>query len=144
MAEDPGVHVAAHAMARSHLRASDTDREQVIDSLKDAFAQGRLSLDELVMRAARALRSRTYAELATITADIPAVLIRNHPEPVRAPTRKAINTRAVAWTAGVIIALPSLWAVFLTYYGGFIVLVLLGFVVSALVPTTERNPSGPW
>jgi hypothetical protein len=41
-------------------------------SLKDAFAQGRLTRDEFGARAGRALDARTGAELAALTADIPA------------------------------------------------------------------------
>ena len=37
---DPG---GVWAAGRGHLRASDADRERVIDALKDAFAQGRLA-----------------------------------------------------------------------------------------------------
>ena len=55
-----------------HFLASDADREQVIDTLKTAFVQGRLTKDELDARAGQAFASRTYAELATVTADIPA------------------------------------------------------------------------
>jgi len=54
------------------LRASHADREQVIEVLKDAFVQGRLTRHELDSRMGQALASRTYAELAAVTADIPA------------------------------------------------------------------------
>ena len=53
--------------------ASHADREQVIDTLKAAFTEGRLTKDELEGRVAWAAGSRTYAELATVTADIPVV-----------------------------------------------------------------------
>jgi hypothetical protein len=59
----------AHFLGR--FRASDADREQVIDTLKVAFVQGRLTRDELDVRAGQTFASRTYAELAAITADIP-------------------------------------------------------------------------
>jgi Domain of unknown function (DUF1707) len=57
---------------RGHLRAAHADRERVIEALKAAFAQGRLDTDELDDRVGRAFASRTYAELAALTADIPA------------------------------------------------------------------------
>lgn len=69
--------------ARGRLRASDADREQVIDVLKVAFAQGRLTRDDLDLRAAQAFISRTYAELAAVTADISVSLVAV--KPVRAP-----------------------------------------------------------
>lgn len=41
--------------------------------LKVAFTQGRLTKDDLDLRAAQAFISRTYAELAAVTADIPDI-----------------------------------------------------------------------
>jgi hypothetical protein len=46
----------------------------VVGTLKAAFVQGRLTRDELDLRVGQALASRTYAELAALTADIPAGL----------------------------------------------------------------------
>ena len=59
---------------RGHMRAAQADREQAITALKAAYAQGRLTKDELEARAGQAFASRTYAELAALTADIPADL----------------------------------------------------------------------
>jgi hypothetical protein len=55
-----------------NLRASTADRERVIDVLKAAFAEGRLDQEECEQRAGQALSARTYGELATLTADLPA------------------------------------------------------------------------
>ena len=85
MTAGPGDQGAADAAARGHLRASHADREQVINVLKAAFVQGRLAKDELHARVDQTFASRTYAELAAITADLPAGLAR--PEPVRRPAR---------------------------------------------------------
>jgi len=63
--------MAAGAAGRRPMRASDADREQAIEVLKDAFAHGQLTKDELVARAGRALAARTCARLAALTADIP-------------------------------------------------------------------------
>ena len=138
MAAGPGDQMAA-AKGSGHIRASDADREQVIDALKDAFVQGRLTKDELSVRAGRALVSRTYAELTAITADvvsIPAWLTEARPrKPDRAPARKPVNKKAVAWATCMIVLPPTVWAAFLTYSGGFIVLLLFAF--AGLVATTE-------
>ncbi|HEV2933807.1 MAG TPA: DUF1707 domain-containing protein [Streptosporangiaceae bacterium] len=56
---------------RGHLRAAHADREHTIAALKAAFVQGRLNKDELDARAGQAFASRTYAELAALTADLP-------------------------------------------------------------------------
>jgi hypothetical protein len=42
----PGDQKAAAAAGRGHLRASHADREQMIDALKVAFVQGRLTKAE--------------------------------------------------------------------------------------------------
>ena len=81
-------------MATAALRAARADRERVIDLLKAAFAQGRLDSDEFDARIGWALASRTYAELAAVTADIPAELVGALPRrpPVRARRRIPFNT----------------------------------------------------
>jgi hypothetical protein len=56
---------------RDQIRAGHADREQVIETLKTAFVDGRLTKDELDVRAGRALAARTYADLAALTTDIP-------------------------------------------------------------------------
>lgn len=56
-----------------HLRASDLDREHVIHVLTDHTATGRLSLDEFAARVDVVNRSKTYGELAAVTADLPLV-----------------------------------------------------------------------
>jgi hypothetical protein len=55
-----------------YLRASDADRERVIDTLKVAFIQGRLTKGELDVELGHALAARTYAELGAVIAGIPA------------------------------------------------------------------------
>jgi Domain of unknown function (DUF1707) len=58
---------------RSHhsLRASDADRDAVVDRLREAAGEGRLEPDELEQRVDGALRARTYGELAEFLADLP-------------------------------------------------------------------------
>jgi DUF1707 SHOCT-like domain len=80
----PGDQGAADA-TRGYLRASHADREHVINVLKAAFVQGRLTRDELDARVDQTFAARTYAELAALTADLPAGLAR--PEPVGKPAR---------------------------------------------------------
>jgi hypothetical protein len=60
------------AAGRDRLRAGHADREQVIDTLKAAFVRGRLAKDDFDLRVGQAFASRTYAELAAVTAGIPA------------------------------------------------------------------------
>ena len=53
------------------LRASHADRDRVVDALRIAGGDGRLSAEELDTRLERALSARTLAELAGLTADLP-------------------------------------------------------------------------
>ena len=55
-----------------NMRASTADRERTVDAIKAAFVEGRLTQEECEQRAGQAFSSRTYAELATLTADLPA------------------------------------------------------------------------
>jgi hypothetical protein len=64
--------MAAAPDGYGRMRASRADREQVIDALKAAFVQGRLTKDELDERVALALVPLTCAELAALTDDLPA------------------------------------------------------------------------
>ena len=56
----------------SELRASDADRDRVAERLRSAAGEGRLSSDELEERLEAAFAARTDAELAPLTADLPA------------------------------------------------------------------------
>ena len=58
--------------ANSPLRASDADREQTIEALAAASAEGRLSLEEYSQRSDAALAARTLGELTGLTTDLPA------------------------------------------------------------------------
>jgi hypothetical protein len=110
----PGDEMAA-AADRGHLRASHADREQAIDLFKAAFVQGRLTKGELDARVGQALSSRTQAELATLTADLPAGLIAAPPRRQPARTRPRPPVRKVAAGAGLTIPPAALLAVaFLT------------------------------
>ena len=88
MLAGPGDEKAA-AAGRGHLRASHADREQAIDALKAAFVQGRLTKDEFDARVDQTFAARTHAELATVTADIPAGLVPR--KPPRRPMKKPVR-----------------------------------------------------
>jgi Domain of unknown function (DUF1707) len=56
---------------RGHLRASDEDRENVVDRLRRAATEGRIASEELEHRVSAALKARTYRELEATVADLP-------------------------------------------------------------------------
>lgn len=140
------------------MLASDADREHVVEILKAAFVQGRLTIDELRMRAGLALASRTYAELGVTIADIPAPPLKPPPppRPIRpaaqalarppvAPTgQMPTGAKAAVWAACVIVALPAVWVAFLTYYGGFLIIFLLAFtgLTVSIGTTADKRAAG--
>ena len=66
----------------------------MIGTLKAAFVQGRLAKGEFDLRAGQALASRTYAELAAVTAGLTAGLTAAQPsKPARAPGERQILRR---------------------------------------------------
>ena len=98
MTAEPEDEMAVAAAGRSRLRASHADREYVIDMLKAAFVQGRVTKDEFDARVGQAFASRTYAELAAVIADIPARQIADQPlsNPARAQGRPTLSHAAKA------------------------------------------------
>jgi hypothetical protein len=83
------------AASRGYLRASDSDREQMIDTLKAVYAAGRLAKDDFDARIGQALAARTYAELAG-------------PPPARNRSRRVSN--AARWGASGLVT-PAILAI---------------------------------
>ena len=69
--------------ASGRLRASHADREQVIGTLEAAFVQGMLAKEEFDLRVGQTFTARTHAQLAAITADLPAGLTMAKPQVAR-------------------------------------------------------------
>jgi DNA-binding PadR family transcriptional regulator len=63
--------------ADNHIRTSDADRERSIAALRDHYAEGRITCEELNERVTAALTARTFGDLRSVMADLP--------EPVHAP-----------------------------------------------------------
>jgi hypothetical protein len=53
------------------LRISNAEREQVLQHLQDALAQGMITPDELAERAEQAFNAKTRGEVEPLTADLP-------------------------------------------------------------------------
>jgi Domain of unknown function (DUF1707) len=100
---EPGDQGASDAASRGYLRASHADREHVISTLKAAFVQGMLAKDELDARVGQTLASRTYADLAAVTADLPAGLTRTQPvrQPARAKARPPVSVAVILCPAAI-------------------------------------------
>ncbi|GEM_PF-918813 len=99
----------------ARVRVSDADRENAIDVLKAAFAEGRLTREEHAARVERALGSRTCAELAAVSGDLPAGPLEALPSRAQRDLARALprpagrtNPLAVASLAcGLIPVLPA-------------------------------------
>ncbi len=57
---------------RGTMRASNADRDRVVEFLNTAYSEGRLSKDEYDGRLENALSARTYADLDQLVTDLPA------------------------------------------------------------------------
>lgn len=88
-------------------RASDADRERVVELLRDAASEGRLDLDEFEDRMGTAWQARTYGELEPLTNDLPEVglaprqqeqVVRAHGSKVRREGRWPVPRRLVVET----------------------------------------------
>ena len=65
------------------IRASDADREHVVEILREAYSAGRLTLEEFDERTTSAFAAKTWGGLRTLTSDLPlqARLAVPQPEP---------------------------------------------------------------
>ena len=132
--------MAAAAAGRGRFRTSHADRERVLEVVKAAFVQGRLTKDEFDMRVGQTFASRTYAELDALTADIPAGPIGVQPlrKPARAqashPQNKVVNSCACAALA--VIALAAV--LFTGNFGFFFVVVVVVAIFGILLVAAGR------
>jgi Domain of unknown function (DUF1707) len=149
MMAGPGGEIPPVAAADGRLRASHDDREHAIDTLKAAFAQGRLTKDEFDERVSQAFASRTYAELGAITADIPTGLTAAPPPtaPTRAQARPPVNLKAGVRASIVISACAALiWTALIFTNDVEIFLSALGASATAFVAwfLTGTQMIGSW
>jgi hypothetical protein len=128
------------------MRASDRDRQQVVDRLRGAVEDGRLTMDEYLQRMELAYQAVIYQDLAPLLADLPATgSVQGH-EPDA--TRPVAASRAAAARAarrpcllGFVAGLPGVlrvaWAIWLTA-------VAINVVVWGLVSGTTGHLIYPW
>lgn len=82
------------------MRASDAEREAVVEQLREASVEGRLTLSELTERTEAAYLAATHAELAQVTADLPGAAVPlARPAGVAAPSGSG---RARRWYVAVL------------------------------------------
>jgi hypothetical protein len=122
---------------RRMMRASDHDREQVVERLRSAVEDGRLTPEEYVNRMGLAYQAVTYGDLAPLHADLPAAGSITEPQAAR-PTVAPLGF--LAWRsamAGLPVVLKVLWTIWL-------VAVSINAVVWTLVSISKGHLAYPW
>jgi hypothetical protein len=134
--------------ANAHLRASDADRDVVTDVLGTAYAEGRLTSEELDERTDQVARSRTLGELPPIIDDLVA---RSDLVPTRASDLRAeaeVRYRNQRTNAFWGFLTPTLicWAIWAAVGGGFpwpiFVTIASGAKLVQLVTTPSDSIAG--
>ena len=77
------------------IRASDHERESVVDVLRDAYTEGRLTLDEFEERTSAAYASKTWTDLRELTGDLPVEPVLGADLPQRQPHPAAVAQQVV-------------------------------------------------
>jgi Domain of unknown function (DUF1707) len=145
----PGDDMAAATAGHGRLRASHADREHVLHVLKAAFVQGMLTKAELDARVGQTFVSRTHAELAALTADIPVGPLEAQPPrkaaraEVMHPQNKVVNSCACAGLAVLVLGA----ALFSGNFGLFflVAIAILGVLLVAggrMVCASHKERSG--
>jgi hypothetical protein len=124
---------------RPDMRASDAERQDVVERLRAGLEDGRLKMDEYVERMGRAYDAVTHGDLAPLCRDLPETTTRPAAQPVGpapapvpapAPDHRGVFARQPA-------ALKVLWTIWL-------VAVSVNVVVWVLVSGTTGHLQYPW
>jgi hypothetical protein len=84
-------------MSTEHsLRASDDDRDRLVDQLQRHAVAGRLSMEEYAERVDRVLVARTHGELSAVVHDLPIESRVDAPDDHREGARQLIVALLVA------------------------------------------------
>lgn len=90
------------------MRASDADRQRVVDALQEQTGVGRLTLDEFAQRSSEAYQATTIGDLRKVLADLPVDVrpLGSAPNlPHRVPTGQADPPARRALTATIAVLL---------------------------------------
>jgi hypothetical protein len=125
---------------RLDMRASDADRQQVVERLRGALDEGRLKMDEYLERMGLAYEAVTYGDLVPLYRDLPEArpVAKREAAPPPAP---APAPRAEVVKRGAFASLPTplkvLWTIWAT-------VVSINVVIWVLVSATTAQLIYPW
>jgi Flp pilus assembly protein TadB len=132
---------------RSTLRASDADRDGVVERLREAAGEGRLAAHELEQRIAAALGARTYGELDATISDLPSP---QAPSRRRTTAGRAVST-VRAHPALLLVAIPvvmvvvaAMIAVTMVWAAVTVLALLLGHHRRMMYRGRPPRMMGPW
>lgn len=111
-------------------RASDTDRGDLVNQLKEAAAEGRLTIAELTERVSEAMDAKTYADLHNCLRELPEYnsyrpwqkVPKSEVHLMPSGMRPQINRRPLRFMVPVVVVV-----------GAFAILTILSGVVASLV-----------
>jgi hypothetical protein len=125
---------------RPDMRASDADRQEVVERLRGALDEGRLKMDEYLERMGLAYEAVTYGDLVPLYRDLPEAKQVAKPE-AAPPSAKAPQPHAEVVKRGAFASLPTplkvLWTIWAT-------VVSINVVVWVLVSATTAHLIYPW
>ena len=127
------------------MRASDRDRQEVVDRLRAAVGDGRLQMDEYMERMEAAYEAVTLGELAPLCMDLPArsSVVERKPDAVggTSPSGVAARPCSVAGASASVARLPGTlrvaWSIWLTA-------VLVNVTIWVLASATTGHFIYPW
>jgi hypothetical protein len=124
---------------RGSLRASDEDRERVVERLHRASTEGRIAAHELEQRVAAALKATTYSELDATTSDLP---LAARPGNGRRASQRALST-VREHPAALVVAIPVILVV-IAMLLALTMLWLLGTIAVLALGHRRRALPPPW
>jgi hypothetical protein len=120
-----------------------SDRAQAIGTLGAALAQGRLAQDEHDARAAQVPAARSRAELAALTADLPADLAARRPTARDAWTGVCVSMAAVSVLAAIVLWQPDNFPAFaLALFAAATVILAPPITVGLMVDARHQKRTG--
>jgi hypothetical protein len=123
------------------MRASDSDREKIAARLRDAHAEGRLTITEFQDRLDALYKAQTYGELEPLVRDLPVV---RSPRPSTEVSRAAAASTKPARSRGDkgMAAMWTIWACAVSV--NLVVWVLTGITNGELPYFWPAWVAGPW